>query len=134
MPKAVQVVQQAAAQVVQQAAQQVVAQVEELLVVAPDRLAGECPARVDQCRVPAKGHPCRDNPRPGKGAPSASPVALHLDKVCLGKKARQEIRPEHKGLAPSGSRRGWAPVPHQDQARQGRRPGREAIDFSPSYR
>jgi hypothetical protein len=122
MPKAVQVVQQAAAQV------------EELLVVAPDRLAGECPARVDQCRVPAKGHPCRDNPRPGKGAPSASPVALHLDKACLGRKARQEIQAEHKGPARPCRHRGWAPAPHRDQAPQGRRPDRGAIDSSLSYR
>ena len=77
MAKAVQEVQQAAAQEVQQAA----AQVGELLVVAPARPVEECLARADQCREPARGHPCRGNPRPGKEAPRGNRAALHPDQV-----------------------------------------------------
>ena len=62
--------------------QQAVAQVEELLVVAPAKLAEGCPARADQCQEPARGHPCRDNPRLGKEAPPGNQVALDPDKVC----------------------------------------------------
>ena len=87
MAKAVQEVQQAAAQV------------GELLVVAPVRLAEVCPARADQCREPARRHPCRGNPRPGKEAPPGNQVVLYPDQVHLGRKAHHEIQPEHRGPA-----------------------------------
>ena len=87
MAKAVQEVQQAAAQV------------GELLVVALAKLVEGCPARVDQCQEPARGHPCRDNPRPGKEAPPGNQAALYPDQVYLGRKAHHEIQPEHRGPA-----------------------------------
>ena len=93
------------------------------------KLAEGCLARADQYQEPARGHPCRDNPRLDKEAPLRNQVALHPDKVCRGRKAHHEIQPEHKGPARPGNRRGWALALHQGQAHQGRHPGREAIDF-----
>ena len=86
-------------QVVLPGAAQAVAQVPEPPLVAQHSPVEECLARADQCREPARRHPCRGNPRPGKEAPPGNQAVLYPDQVHLGRKAHHEIQPEHRGPA-----------------------------------